>query len=327
MVFSYKFLHLIVCLLQPVEPTVEDFVRELKKAAETKIDSNVKDLLNRIKVKYKERYDKGSSSRYRSVELKDGSEFFSNIHYDCVNDAIEVFKHDGLVAEPGTKFQYTTHGFTLLSAALEKAANKSYVEQIENLFQELGMNHSYLDYNLPLITNRARYYYRDPLHKLKNVPEIDNSSKWAGGGLLSTVTDLLIFANAMLFSYHAAQQQSSSRESRIKPLLDGDTMKTFWKGEISDHLGHTYALGWYKIDGDDQKYGGLNDTWIRKGVFLHTGAAVGASSVLLIKPDRNISGADGICVAILTNLHECDELTQLAMDIVEIFGSITLSEN
>lgn len=44
-----------------------------------------------------------------------------------------------------------------------------------------------------------RYYYRDPDHKLKNVPEVDNSSKWAGGGLLSTVTDLLIFANAMLY--------------------------------------------------------------------------------------------------------------------------------
>lgn len=75
-----------------------------------------------------------------------------------MKDALEIFKHDELVAEPGSKFQYTTHGFTLLSAALEKAANESYVDQITNLFRELGMNHSYLDLNFPLITNRARYF-------------------------------------------------------------------------------------------------------------------------------------------------------------------------
>lgn len=40
-------------MLQPVEPTVEDFVRELRKAAETGIDGNVKDLLHKINIKYK----------------------------------------------------------------------------------------------------------------------------------------------------------------------------------------------------------------------------------------------------------------------------------
>ncbi|CAG9532596.1 unnamed protein product [Cercopithifilaria johnstoni] len=311
-------------MLQPVEPSVEDFVRELKEAAETGVDGNVKNLLHKINTKYKEKYGKSNSIRYQSVELKDKSEFFSNIHYECVKDALEIFKHDELVAEPGSKFQYTTHGFTLLSAALEKAANKTYVEQITDLFRELGMSHSYLDLNFPLISNRARYYYRDPDHKLRNVPEVDNSSKWAGGGLLSTVTDLLIFANAMLYSYHAAQQLSIENNG-MKPLLDAETMKTFWKGEISDHRGNVYALGWYKIDGEDQKYGGSSDTWPRR-VFLHTGAGVGASSVLLIKPDHNFTGTDGTCVAILTNLHECGELTQLAMEIVEIFSSATFTE-
>ncbi|OZC10982.1 beta-lactamase [Onchocerca flexuosa] len=304
----------------PDEPTVEDFVKELRKAVETGIDDNVKDLLHRINIKYKEKYSKSNSTRYESVDLKDSSEFFSNVHYEYVKDALEIFKNDELVAEPGSKFRYTTHGFTLLSAALEKAANKSYVDQIRNLFRELGMNHSYLDFNFPLIANRARYYYRDADHKLKNVPEVDNSSKWAGGGLLSTVTDLLIFANAMLYSYHAAQQLSAENNG-MKPLLDAETMKTFWRGEISDHRGYVYALGWYKIDEFDQKYGGLSDTWPRNGVFLHTGAAVGASSVLLIKPDHNFTGANGTCVAILTNLHQCGELTQLAMEIVEIFDS------
>ncbi|VDN30119.1 unnamed protein product, partial [Gongylonema pulchrum] len=175
-------------------------------------------------------------------------------------------------------------------------------------------------------TSCCRYYYRDADHKLRNVPEVDNSCKWAGGGLLSTVTDLLIFANAMLYSYHAAASPQSPRSdsnqvNERKPLLDAETLKTFWSGVISDQRGRVYALGWYKIDEADQEYGGLATAWTRKGVFMHTGAAVGASSVLLLKPDRRGSNADGTCIAVLTNLHECGELTQLAFEIAEIFDS------
>lgn len=47
----------------------------------------------------------------------------------------------------------------------------------------------------------CRYYSRNAKGNLKNVPYVDNSCKWAGGGLLSTVGDLLHFGNAMLYSY------------------------------------------------------------------------------------------------------------------------------
>lgn len=105
---------------------------------------------------FQERYGRRESSWYRSVELKDHSEYFSNVHYESVSEALEIFKNDELVAEPGSKFHYTTHGFTLLSAVLEKAAGESYISQITRLFKELGMNHSYLDFNHTLISGRAR---------------------------------------------------------------------------------------------------------------------------------------------------------------------------
>lgn len=305
---------------KPDEVDVEDLTERLKKAAKTLIDDDVENLLRKIQEKYKEKYGRRESSWYRSVELKDHSEYFSNVHYESVSEALEIFKNDELVAEPGSKFHYTTHGFTLLSAVLEKAAGESYVSQITSLFKELGMNHSYLDFNHTLISGRARYYYRDSDHKLRNAPEVDNSCKWAGGGLLSTVTDLLIFANAMLYSYHATAQSSTKKEAP-KPLLNAETLKTFWKGEISDQRGRVYALGWYKIDETDHEYGGLSDVWTRKGILMHTGAAVGASSVLLLKPDSGGFDANGICIAILTNLHECGELTHLACEVAEIFDS------
>ena len=58
-----------------------------------------------------------------------------------------------------------------------------------------------------------RYYQRDADHKLTNVPAVDNSLKWAGGGFLSTVGDLLQFGNAMLYSY----QFSSSQQNEDHP--------------------------------------------------------------------------------------------------------------
>ncbi len=42
---------------------------------------------------------------------------------------------------------------------------------------------------------------RDSWHRLRNAPYVDNSYKWAGGGFLSNVQDLVKFGNAMLFSF------------------------------------------------------------------------------------------------------------------------------
>ena len=78
------------------------------------------------------------------------------------------------------------------------------------MFQELGLTHTYLDENKPIIPYRARFYELDKDHKLKNVPAVDNSMKWAGGGFLSTVGDLLQFGNAMLYSYQYHDQAECS---------------------------------------------------------------------------------------------------------------------
>jgi hypothetical protein len=47
----------------------------------------------------------------------------------------------------------------------------------------------------------CRYYRKSKAGCLQNVPYVDNSWKWAGGGFLSTVGDLLRFGNAMMYSY------------------------------------------------------------------------------------------------------------------------------
>merc|ERR1711962_838835 len=76
--------------------------------------------------------------------------------------------------------------------------------------------------NDPLIQNRARYYVRDKYHKLKNAPYVDNSYKWAGGGFLSSVGDLLRFGSMMLYSFQQIKVTSKTK-SEASGDKDGDT--------------------------------------------------------------------------------------------------------
>uniref|UniRef100_A0A914CZG1 Beta-lactamase-related domain-containing protein n=1 Tax=Acrobeloides nanus TaxID=290746 RepID=A0A914CZG1_9BILA len=126
-------------------------------------------------------------------------EFYSRKHYKSVTEALEMFKGDPLESKPGSKFLYTTHGFTLISAVLEKAADQDFPGLLKDLFRKIGMNHTYLDFNQPIMPHRTKYYYRDSKHRLHNCPEVNNSYKWGGGGLVSCVTDLLKFAHVILY--------------------------------------------------------------------------------------------------------------------------------
>ena len=51
-------------------------------------------------------------------------EFYSNEHYETIEEALKVFQDDDLLFEPGAEFSYTTYGFTLLSAVIESASGK-----------------------------------------------------------------------------------------------------------------------------------------------------------------------------------------------------------
>ena len=144
--------------------------------------------------------DKQSDSNPGEGDTK-YDEFYLNKKFKSVTESLDLFKNDPLLHEPGSKFHYTTHGFSLLSAVIESVTGQTFEEYIKTIFKDLGLINTCLDENEPIIYNRSRYYLRDKNHKLINAPHVDNSYKWAGGGFLSNVTDLVKFGNAMLYSY------------------------------------------------------------------------------------------------------------------------------
>ena len=56
----------------------------------------------------------------------------------------------------GSKFLYTTYGWTLISAVVESAGGKPFLKQMADIFRDLDMMHTVPDEHIPLIYNRAR---------------------------------------------------------------------------------------------------------------------------------------------------------------------------
>ena len=71
-----------------------------------------------------------------------------------------------------------------------------------------------------------RFYARNTKGLLVNAPYVDCSYKYAGGGMLSTVTDLIHFANAMLYSYQYQSLQSNDTMQQQKGNLSCDAAVT-----------------------------------------------------------------------------------------------------
>ena len=113
-------------------------------------------------------------------------------------EALAIFQNFDLVAEPGTRYNYSSYGFNLLGAAVEGASGLPYGEYIaKRIFEPLGMDSSRLDNSLDLIPGRVRGY-QIVKGELKNSEFVDVSSRFAAGGVRSTVVDLLKYARGII---------------------------------------------------------------------------------------------------------------------------------
>jgi hypothetical protein len=70
-------------------------------------------------------------------------------------------RNDPLGHQPGEKFTYTSHGFTLLSAVIEQVTKQAFVDHMkQNVFEKMGLEDTTTDGNADLMLNRSKYYYR-----------------------------------------------------------------------------------------------------------------------------------------------------------------------
>lgn len=200
-------------------------------------------------------------------------EFNSTRHFDRLIDGLAMFQSDALLHEPGAKFSYTTHGYTLLGCAVESAAGKPYLQCVrENICLPAGMATLRDDDPSAIIRNRAQGYRKTPSGEFRNSGLADTSYKIPGGGFCGTAQDLAKFAMAL---QNGKLVRPETRTQMFTPQKTNDGKAT------------SYGLGWVV-----SKRG----QWT---VIMHSGAQQRVSTHLAMIPDR------GFAVALMCNLEGC----------------------
>jgi serine beta-lactamase-like protein LACTB len=199
-------------------------------------------------------------------------------HYFTIEESLKIFKDDPLLHEPGSKFHYTTYGYSVLGCAIEGAAGKGYEDYMpENIFKPAGMTHTRIDDHFSIVPDRARGYLKLDEQTYAQLPAVvkgkvkvgqlynaqlhDTSMKVPGGGLVSTAEDLVKFGHA---SMKGTLVKQATLEQMWTPQQTKDGNKT------------SYGLGW-----------GVSE---RAGMKLisHSGGQAGTSTLLYVLPDKSI---------------------------------------
>lgn len=227
-----------------------------------------------------------------------------NSRYFDIIDALDTFKASPLVCTPGEKYSYTTHGYILLGAAVQRGGNQPYPDQVrERIILPLGMTTLRPDYQWEEISNRAVGYRPAPAARraggeessedqraVRMIRSTDTDVSWklAGGGWISNITDLALLGAGML----------------SHQLVSGETRELMWERQkTSDGRPTSYGLGFQIAHLDGQR------------LISHSGSQEKARTLLTMLPDQNAA------VAIMCNT-EGSNLFPLGRDLMRLIAGI-----
>ena len=217
-------------------------------------------------------------------------------HFRSVASSLQCFSADPLLHEPGSKYQYTTYGYTLLGCAVEQVSGLSYERYLtESVWKPAGMVHTCIDAEDRVILDRARGYRKRKTladrvgfgsGEVRVVPAAlhDTSMKIPGGGLRSTASDLVRFGLAML------------DDTLVRPGTRA-LMWTSLQTTAGRQTGYGLGFGVGRLDGES--------------VIGHGGAQAGTACLLRLLPKQKA------VVAVMTNL-EGAKLGVLVRDLLQI---------
>jgi CubicO group peptidase (beta-lactamase class C family)/predicted negative regulator of RcsB-dependent stress response len=205
--------------------------------------------------------------------------------YVTPRQVVERIAKYPIQTEPGTKFIYTTSGYNLLGAAIEEVTGQSFGDYMrENIWQPLGMSDTRMNSERELIANRVRGYIVEN-GQVKNIPFIDVSSRFGGGGAIGSVPDLMKWARGVDAGKMLAKE---SVELMYTPVA---TTGGRWIG-ISDGEWY-YTLGWMQFP-----LNGQCALW-------NDGGQTGTNTALLRIPSKNL------VIAFASNQQEVNRMAYL----------------
>ena len=218
-------------------------------------------------------------------EYKNSREANNEKDYATLNEAMQIFVKRKLKFDPGTNFGYTSYGYVVLGCVIETVSDMSYEAYLKkNIWDVAGMTHTSVEYFGKSYDNKAAKYHQSKPGKIKETDSHNVSDRIPGGGVQSTVEDLLKFAKAVL------NDQLVSKAS-LEMMIENSGLKK---------QGNGYGMGWY-LYGENKRLGNL---------IGHNGSQYGCSSFLFIFPESNAA------VVVLSNTSGAlQEVTNLAINL------------
>lgn len=190
-----------------------------------------------------------------------GDNIFGTMLFQSELQAAKLFWNDDLIASPGDRHSYSTHGYTLVGAVLESVAQEPFAKLVIEKMEKWGFPSIRAEAGRDR-PNRSEVYDGD------NRAIRDNLSwKYAGGGMEASVLDLARFGSSL------AQGK----------LVSESSLREMWTPQPVRFGRSDYGLG-FRIG----ESFGYRSVW-------HTGSQVGANSYMEIFPELRA------CIVVLSN--------------------------
>lgn len=215
------------------------------------------------------------------AHYQDGDEKRGDEHFTSISDAVNIFAARPLLSAPGTRYEYSSWGYTLLSAVVEAAAGKKFLDHVaDDVTKGLAIRP-----DLGPLTKRDSEAYEFENGSIRKAPAHDYSYSWGGAGFRGTAPALALFgARVMNDSFLS----SKARQQMWTParLANGEPVK-----ERNFEVGFGWRIG----------QDGAGDRIVHQ-----SGLALGARSSLVVYPDDRYS------VSVLSNSEWVSSIEQTA---------------
>lgn len=188
-----------------------------------------------------------------------GMEYGLNKPYS-IKKSIEIFQGDDLLFEPGTDYHYNSYDWVLISLAMQEVSGIPFAQYVhEKVLKPLGMDATFTPEaqcdNLAVFYSKNRFGFR-------KASPVNNYFKLAGGGYLSTSSDIAKLGQAYLNNQ----------------ILDDAILDRFLTSETLNGNKTYYGLGWQVSE--DKK---------GRPFYGHVGNGVGGYSNFFVYPKRQMA--------------------------------------
>lgn len=190
--------------------------------------------------------------------------------FGSVIEALEIFAADSLVNRPGSEYAYTSFGYNLLGAAVQRAGGEDYRRLVRELVTgPMRLARTHPQRSDSLTSEVAGAAGLDGQRAKVWVPDPDLSDRWPSGGFLSTAHEVARFG--------LASASGSALPERVRTLL----FTAMTVEGTSTGVGFGWRVG--------QDAAG-------RTIYHHGGASTGGRAMVMVWPDA------GLAVAMTTNL-------------------------